>query len=105
MLDTIFDIDEIIMVLNKTEMKTKIQKLDTGSIKSFVSENKMLIAAIGGITVGITLASLMGNERARQLLRTMGSTLADASGKVVDNFGSYKHLIAPLLSKINVQGV
>lgn len=86
-------------------MKIEIQKLNTGSIKSFVSEHKMLLAAIGGITVGITLASLMGNERARQILRTMGSTLADASGKVADNLGNYKHLIAPLLSKVSAQGV
>jgi hypothetical protein len=47
----------------------------------------------------------MGNEKARQALRTIGTTLTDASGKLVSSLGSYKHLIAPLLSKTDVQGV
>jgi hypothetical protein len=80
-------------------MKKHIEKLDTQSIKSFVSENKMWIAALGGITVGLAVASLMGNEKARQTLRSMGSTFADASGRLVNNLGGYKQILSPLLSK------
>lgn len=86
-------------------MKTEELNLDTSRIKSFVSENKILIAAIGGITVGLTIASLMGNEKARQILRAAGSTIADMSGKFVNNLGGYKHLVAPLLGKSEVQGL
>jgi hypothetical protein len=52
----------------------------------------MIIAALGGITVGITLASLMGNEKAKQVLRSMGTSLAELSGKVVNDLGGYKQL-------------
>jgi hypothetical protein len=86
-------------------MKKENIKLDTGRITSFIAEHKMIIAALGGITVGITLASLMGNEKAKQVLRSMGTSLADLSGKVVNDLGGYKQLIAPLFSKTDVQGV
>jgi hypothetical protein len=86
-------------------MDTAISKLDTDSVKSFISENKVLIAAIGGITLGLTVASLLGNEKARQTLRTLGSTVAGASGKLVSSLGDYKQLLAPLFSKTDVQGV
>lgn len=86
-------------------MKKENIKLDTSRITSFIEEHKMVIAAIGGITVGITLARLMGNEKAKQLLRSMGTSLADLSGKVVSDLGGYKQLIAPLFSKTDVQGV
>lgn len=86
-------------------MKKENIKLDTSRITSFIAEHKMVIAALGGITVGITLASLMGNEKAKQVLRTMGTSLAELSGKVVNDLGGYKQLIAPLFSKTDVQGV
>jgi hypothetical protein len=86
-------------------MNSAISKLDTDSIKSFIADNKVLIAAIGGITLGLTVASLLGNEKARQTLRKLGSTVADASGTLVSNLGDYKQVLAPLFSKTDVQGV
>jgi len=86
-------------------MKNGNMKFDTSRITSFMSEHKMFFAALGGITVGITLASLMGNEKARQTLRSMGTSLADLSGKLVNDLGGYKQLLSPLLAKTEVQGV
>ena len=43
----------------------KLNTLNTKNIKSFVQEHKMLIAALGGITVGIGLAALLGNKKAK----------------------------------------
>ena len=86
-------------------MKTEALDIDTGGMKNFISENRLVFAAIGGVVVGITVASLLGNERAKQLLRTMGSTVSDVAGKFADNLGGYKHLIAPLLSKTEAQGL
>ena len=79
--------------------------LNTKNIKSFVEEHKMLIAALGGITVGIGLAALLGNERAKHLLRSLGNTLVNASGKFVEDLGGYKQLVAPLFAKKEVQGL
>ena len=89
-------------------MKNDLLNLSTSNaknIKSFVEEHKMLIAALGGITVGIGLAALLGNERAKHLLRSLGNTLVSASGKFVEDLGGYKQLVAPLFSKKEVQGL
>ena len=83
-------------------MKKESIKENASQITSFISEHKMIIAALGGITLGITLASLMGNEKARQTLRSMGTSLADLSGKFVHDLGGYKNLLSPLLAKSNV---
>jgi hypothetical protein len=88
----------------KAEM-LKLDTLNTRSIKSFVEEHKMVIAAIGGITVGIALAALLGNEKAKNVLRSMGSVIANASGKFVQDLGGYKQLVAPLFAKNDVQGL
>ena len=71
--------------------------LNTRNIKSFVEEHKMLIAALGGITVGIGLAALLGNERAKHLLRSLGNTLINASGKFVNDLGGYKQFGSTLV--------
>ena len=86
-------------------MKTETISLDTSRIKTFISDNKILLAALGGITVGLTLASLLGNEKARQVLRSVGSSIADLSGKFVNDLGGYKQLISPLLGKSEAQGL
>ena len=89
-------------------MKKDVLNLDTlnaKNVKSFVEEHKMLIAALGGITVGIGLAALLGNERAKHLLRSLGNTLVNASGKFVNDLGGYKELVAPLFAKKEVQGL
>ena len=86
-------------------MKTEELIPDTSKVKSFVSDNKIIIAAIGGVTIGLAIASLMGNEKARQILRSAGSTISDISGKLVNNLGGYKDLIAPLVGKTEAQGL
>jgi len=82
-----------------------LNAMNTRNIKSFVEEHKMLIAALGGITVGIGLAALLGNERAKNLLRSLGNTLVNASGKFVNDLGGYKQLVAPLFAKNEGQGI
>jgi hypothetical protein len=86
-------------------MNTETLNIDTQGIKNFISENRLVIAAIGGVVVGIAVASLLGNERAKQLLRTMGSTVTDATERFVNNLGGYKQMAAPLLGKTEAQGL
>ena len=82
-----------------------LNTLNTRNIKSFVEEHKMVIAALGGITVGIGLAALLGNERAKSILRTMGTAIVSVSGKFVNDLGGYKQLVSPLFAKSDVQGL
>lgn len=74
-------------------------------ITTFISDNKILIAGIGGVALGLTIASLMGNEKARQILRSAGSTISDLSGKFVGNLDGFKGLIAPLMGRTEAQGL
>ena len=83
----------------------KLKKIKTETVKSFVEENKIVIAAIGGIAVGIALTAILGNEKSRQLLRSISSSIADLSGKVANDLGDYKQLVAPLFAKSDVQGL
>ena len=82
-----------------------LNTLNTRNIKSFVEEHKMVIAALGGITVGIGLAALLGNEKAKNILRSLGTTLVNVSGKFVNDLGGYKQLVSPLFAKSDVQGL
>ena len=82
-----------------------LNTLNARNIKSFVEEHKMVIAALGGITVGIGLAALLGNEKAKNILRSLGTTLVNVSGKFVDDLGGYKQLVSPLFAKSDVQGL
>ena len=82
-----------------------LKTLNTSNIKSFVEEHKMVIAALGGITVGIGLAALLGNEKAKNLLRSLGTAVVNVSGKFVNDLGGYKQLVAPLFAKNDVQGL
>lgn len=74
-------------------------------IKSFISDNKIILATIGGVAVGLTIASLTGGERARVVLRSAGSAISDLSEKFVANFDGYKALIAPFLGRTEAQGL
>lgn len=51
-------------------------------LKPFVKGNKVLIAALGGAAAGITLANILGSERAQQILNTVESSLSDFTDKV-----------------------
>ena len=82
-----------------------LNTLNAKNIKSFVEEHKMVIAALGGITVGIGLAALLGNEKAKNILRSLGTTLVNVSGKFVNDLGGYKQLVSPLFAKSDVQGL
>ena len=82
-----------------------LNTLNARNIKSFVEEHKMVIAALGGITVGIGLAALLGNEKAKNILRSLGTTLVNVSGKFVNDLGGYKQLVSPLFAKSDVQGL
>ena len=82
-----------------------LNTLNARNIKSFVEEHKMVIAALGGITVGIGLAALLGNEKAKNILRSLGTTIVNVSGKFVNDLGGYKQLVSPLFAKSDVQGL
>lgn len=81
-----------------------MRTINKDSIQSFISENKLALAALGGIATGIAVTALLGNERAKNMLLTLGTSLKDVSGKLMDDFGGLKDMLSPLLAK-NAQGL
>ena len=51
-------------------------------IKSFLNQNKLMIAALGGFTAGISLAGILGTEKAKKIAETVGETVNDFTGKL-----------------------
>jgi hypothetical protein len=54
------------------------------SKKSFMKENKVLLAALGGITAGISLAGILGTEKAKKIADTLGSSVNEFTNKLKD---------------------
>jgi hypothetical protein len=86
-------------------MKTNELIPHDDKIKGFISENKILIATIGGVALGLAIASLTGNEKAREVLRSAGSTIVNLSEKFVGNLDGFKALITPLLGRTQAEGI
>jgi hypothetical protein len=85
--------------------KMKMPHIDKDKVRSFIAENKTTIAVVGGVAAGIAVISILGKERSKQLLSSLGSSVKDISGSIVKDFGSFKDLLSPLLSKIPTQGL
>jgi hypothetical protein len=64
-----------ITVMGKNKKKSK---------KSFLKGNKVLLAALGGITAGISLAGILGTEKAKKIADTLGSSVNEFTGKIKD---------------------
>lgn len=69
-------------------MGKKSKKFAKKALKSFVKGNKIFLAALGGAAAGITLASIVGTEKAQQMVRTIENSVASISDKVRNGLGS-----------------
>jgi|GEM_PF-4589031 len=52
------------------------------SLKPFVSDNRVLLAALGGVAAGITIAGILGTERAREVVHTVEDSVKDFSSRL-----------------------
>lgn len=60
-------------------------------LKPLIKGNKVLLAALGGAAAGITLANLMGTDKAQQILHTVEGSLADFTDKVSKGISANPH--------------
>jgi hypothetical protein len=56
-------------------------------LKPFVKGNRVLLAALGGAAAGITLANIMGREKAQEILHTVEDSIAHITDKVTRGLG------------------
>lgn len=50
--------------------------------RPFLKDNRVMIAALGGAAVGITLANILGTEKAQNILHTVEGSIHDFTDKV-----------------------
>jgi hypothetical protein len=62
--------------------KKKKRFLKGGGVNSFISENQVLLAALGGFAAGISIASILGTDKARQILNTVNDSVNEFSSRV-----------------------
>jgi hypothetical protein len=67
-------------------MGKKSKKSGKKALKTFVKGNKVLLAAIGGTAAGITIAKVLGMEKAQQLVRAVENSFASIEEKVKNGF-------------------
>jgi uncharacterized membrane protein YgaE (UPF0421/DUF939 family) len=66
--------------------KEKRRKSSKSGLKTFLFENRMILATIGGLAAGFTVANVLGNERARGIVSTVGESVKTFSDKVLREF-------------------
>jgi hypothetical protein len=59
-------------------------------LRPFVKSNQVLLAALGGAAAGITLSSLLGTEKAKQVFDTVQTSMKDFSDKVINGLTNDK---------------
>jgi hypothetical protein len=66
--------------------KEKKRKSSKRGLKAFLSKNRMVLAAVGGLAAGFTVANMLGNEKARGIANTVSDSVKAFSGKVMREF-------------------
>jgi hypothetical protein len=64
--------------------------------KTFLKQNKVMLAALGGVAAGISLAGILGTEKARKIVDTLGSSVNDFTNKLKDQITKKDHDIFPV---------
>lgn len=58
-------------------------KNQKSSYKKFAKKNKVLLAALGGVAAGIAVSSLIGTEKAKEMLKSVEGNIMDFSKKMI----------------------
>ena len=51
-------------------------------LKPLVKQNRVLLAALGGVATGITIAGILGTEKAKEIVNTIEDSVKAFSDKV-----------------------
>ena len=65
--------------------KNKNKSFYKKSIQPFLSDNRVLVAALGGAAAGISLAGLLGTEKAKQIIDQVGDAARNISNRITDS--------------------
>jgi hypothetical protein len=68
------------------------KKSNKKQFKKFIKNNRVLLAALAGTATGITIAGILGTERAQQLVEKIDDSVRNFGSTVKDgNKNSYKN--------------
>ena len=60
----------------------KKNKSESKGIKKFASNNKVMLAAVGGVAAGVAITRLLATEKAAEIMNTVESKVREFSDKV-----------------------
>lgn len=69
-------------------MGKKKKKTGKKALKAFIKSNKVMLAALGGAAAGITMATALGSEKAKELVNTLENSLSTISDKIQNGLTS-----------------
>jgi hypothetical protein len=78
-------------------MSKKNKKL----IKSFLKQNKLVLAAFSGVVAGISLAGIFGTEKSKKIIDTLSNSVNDFANKWKDPADKKANETFPLDADIN----
>jgi hypothetical protein len=60
-------------------------------LKPFVKDNRVLLAALGGVAAGISLSNIIGSEKAHEILNNVEDSISNFRDKVGQGFSPNKN--------------
>ncbi len=67
---------------NELVMGKKKKSFYKKQLKPLFKQNKVLLAALGGIATGITIASILGTEKAKEIVNSIENSVKDFTDKI-----------------------
>lgn len=66
----------------KNKNKNKFKKISSKRVSSFLTDNSLLLAVLGGAAAGISLAALLGTEKAKQIVDNISESAKNIASKL-----------------------
>ena len=58
------------------------------ALRPFIKDNRVLLAALGGAAAGITLANVLGTQKAQEVLHTVEDSISHFKDRVVSGISA-----------------
>lgn len=79
--------------------KNKKKLIKAKNINSFIMDNRVLIAALGGAAAGISLAGILGTEKAKEIIDNISGSARKIAESLKDNIEEKNEDFSSIKSK------
>ncbi|MBT1703353.1 hypothetical protein [Chryseosolibacter indicus] len=68
--------------MGKGKGKKKNKSFYKRNVEPVIPDNKILLAALGGVAAGITLAGIFGTDKAKQIVQSVEDSVKEISDRI-----------------------